>query len=193
MDVMRTPPHSTNPVAYFGEPALLWAPKKPREYRKPPLRSGRKSSSRSLDFSTILVQEEDNENSQLLGSFERRQGQVRSRGSRHETPIFRRNIDSPGRSHDSPLAFQNTIARRIDFASPNLTSGQESTPDTSDSPSVFSSGLTPIAREILSQLRRPSNKRPSQEKHRTSRTSDQQHTPESSSPQKRGRWTRLIR
>ena len=192
MDVMRTPPHSTSPVAYFGEEAFLWAPKKPREYRKPPLRSGRKTSSRSLDFSAILVQEDDNERSRLLGSNESIQTGVRRRKSRNETPIFFRNLNSPSHSRDSPLAFEN-IARRIDFASPSLAApGQERATDINDSSPVFSPGLSPTARGILSQLRRPSNKRPSQEGHSTTRPPDQL-TPGSSSPQKRPRWTRLIR
>lgn len=190
---MRTPPHSTSHVAYFGEEPFLWAPKKPQEYRKPPLRAGQKTSSRSLDFSTILVQDEDDENSSFLGSYERRQGQLRSRGSRNETPVFLRNLDSPARTHDSPLAFENTIARRIDFASQSLTPGQDGVAGTSDSPSVFSPGLSPTARGILSQLKRSASKRPtSQEKHSASRMSNQP-TPESCSPHKRVRWTRLIR
>ena len=194
MDVMRTPPHSTNPVTYFGETAFLWAPKKPRQYQKPPLRSGRKPSSRSLDFSAILVQEDDNEKSNLLESYERRQAHIRSRRSRHETPVFVRNIDSPASNHGSPLAFENTIARRIDFASQSFTSGQERVADTSDSPSVFSPGLSPAAKGILSQLKRESIKRslPATEKRSTSRTSEHQ-TPDSSSPHKRGKWTRLVR
>ena len=193
MDVMRTPPHSTNPVSYFGEASFLWAPKKPRQYRRPPLRSGRKTSSRSLDFSTILVQDDDSENSKLLESNERRESRVRSRGSRNETPIFFHNLGSPSHSRGSPLAIQNTIARRIDFASPSFAHGQDRAADLSDSPSVFSPGLSPVAREILSQLKRSSNKRPSQDKNCTTRFLSDQHTPESCSPQKRPRWTRLIR
>ena len=194
MDVMRTPPHSTNPVAYFGEATFLWAPKKPRQYHKPPLRSGRKSSSRSLDFSSIIVHENDGDNPSL-GSHERRQTQTRSRSTRHDTPVFVRKINSPSSNHGSPLAFENTIARRIDFASQSFTPGQETAADTSDSPSVFSPGLSPAAKSILVHLKcSESTKRssPTSEQHCTSRSSEH-HRPNSSSPNKRGRWTRLIR
>ena len=73
MDVMRTPPHSTCFVSHTGERSCPWAPKKLREYRKPPLSSGRKSSSRSLASSSILVQDDDGENSRLLEISERGQ------------------------------------------------------------------------------------------------------------------------
>lgn len=189
---MRTPPHSNSPVGFFGETQFLWAPKKTREYRKPPLRNDRKSSSRSLDFSSILVEEESNDNSSLLGSYERKQSQFRGSRGRQETPVYKRNMDGPARMRSSPLAFENTIARRIDFASQSLTPAQEGVASTSESPSVFSPGLSPAARGILSQLKRSGGKRQSTEKHTTNRLSDQQ-TPESCSPHKRGKWTRLVR
>ena len=138
------------------------------------------------------MQDDDSENSKLLESNERRQSRVRSRGSRNETPIFLRNLDSPSHGHGSPLAIENTIARRIDFASPSFAPGQDRAADLNDS-SVFSPGLSPVARGILSQLKRSSNKRPSQDKSSTTRLLSDQHTPESCSPQKRPRWTRLIR
>lgn len=192
MDVFHTPPHSTSPLSHFGEAPFLWAPKISQKYRKPTLRSGRKTSSRKLDFSAIIVQDEDNDNSSFTNGFGRQEGQAHRRGSRHETPVFSsQNVDSSARVSGSPLAFENVIARRIDFASQSLTPGQGVT-ESSDSPSVFSPGLSPVARGILSQLRRSASGKSSAEKRTASKMSEQ-NTPESRSPVKRGKWTRLIR
>ena len=188
MDVMQTPPHCTNHIAYFGEEAFLRAPKKPREYCK--LRSGRKLSARSLDFSAIVLQGEDDGNPTFSGNYERRQSQLRRNSSRNETPVFVRNVNSP--VHHSPLAFENTIARRIDFGSQSFTPGQETTAETSRSPSVLSPGLSPTARGLLSQLKRSSSKTNSAEKRTVSRRSVL-NTPESCSPEKRPKWTRILR
>lgn len=181
---MGTPPRSTNHVSYFGEARFLWAPKRPQKHSRLPTRNGRKTSSRSLDFSKILVHHEDDENLSLLGSYERKDGRHSNRNCRNETPVFMRNLDSPGRNDSSPLAFENTIARRIDFATPQ----QSSIPTPEDS--VFTP--SPTSQGILAKLKRSSVKRMANFTEQHCRLTDQK-KPESCSPLKRAKWTRLIR
>lgn len=193
MDVARTPPHSANPITHFGEECLLWAPKKRKAHCKRLLRNCGKSSgsSRSLNFSMISVKD-DNNNTSLLDSSDRRQTRENNRiVLPNETPLSVWETDSPVR--ETRLAFQNSTARRIDFGAQGLNTPETLYKALCATPSVFSPDSSLVTRDILSTFSSSASRRPhSMEKQNNGKKSGAE-TPEDFSPHKRSKWTKLVR
>ena len=146
MDVTRTPP-PRSPVGFFGESHFVWAPKKPCRAQKSS-RDQKRNSVRSLNFSTILTEEDISKN-KSLGMTSGLRGQVMGKVLTR-LPDYERSRDTPNRLVSTSLGAGNSIARRIDFAA--ITVSQNDSERVSMSPRVPSSDARRLSAGIEGPL-----------------------------------------